>query len=317
MVHCQMSQQPKAEVPFTSVGKRSFFADLVKHLTDGIRCDYRYVMIYPQKFLPAFWYIDSTRPMNLWAMIQKYSDIFFRMDPLYAKCSEGSQTGVSNLRSLPPQTRNLQKFFHFLEDFAAGDWYDDMAMLIPTVDNGTIAVGLGRFDKEFDDKEFRMIAARQGVAKGLMDLHLRLVDYQVRLGLQAVWDEPSDDVPSMYQDILSDPTLWLAQHSSLSANWPSNGSVPGFKDRPLPRDVAPLDYELEIERFEPNGLTPREIEVVQHTLLGYGNIDIAQRMDVSHQVVKNMKSAVYRKLDITSEKELFLNFLQQLVASNV
>ena len=38
-------------------------------------------------------------------------------------------------------------------------------------------------------------------------------------------------------------------------------------------------------------------------------IEIARRMGLSRGTVKNYRLAIYRKLDITTERELFLEFM--------
>jgi DNA-binding CsgD family transcriptional regulator len=56
-------------------------------------------------------------------------------------------------------------------------------------------------------------------------------------------------------------------------------------------------------------LTEREREVVLLTLQGHPVIEIARRMGLSRGTVKNYRLAIYRKLDITTERELFGEFM--------
>lgn len=53
-------------------------------------------------------------------------------------------------------------------------------------------------------------------------------------------------------------------------------------------------------------LTPREREVVQYILSGHPTATIAERMGITVGTTKNHRLKIYAKLDITSERELFL-----------
>ena len=54
------------------------------------------------------------------------------------------------------------------------------------------------------------------------------------------------------------------------------------------------------------GLTPREREIVGAILSGYSNKDIAEKLKISNQTVKNHLSAIFDKLGVSSRLELGL-----------
>jgi DNA-binding CsgD family transcriptional regulator len=56
-------------------------------------------------------------------------------------------------------------------------------------------------------------------------------------------------------------------------------------------------------------LTPRERDIVSLILQGHPTVSIARRLGLARGTVKNHRRRLYRKLDITSERELFLTFL--------
>jgi DNA-binding CsgD family transcriptional regulator len=66
-----------------------------------------------------------------------------------------------------------------------------------------------------------------------------------------------------------------------------------------------------IARFAPE-LTPREREIVQLVVEGHPSATIAQRLGISRGTVKNHRRRLYDKLDITSERELFLLYVTWL-----
>jgi DNA-binding CsgD family transcriptional regulator len=86
---------------------------------------------------------------------------------------------------------------------------------------------------------------------------------------------------------------------------------PGFI-RP-PGAAAPAAAPQRVPTLPP-GLWPelsaRERQLVQLILAGHPNAGIASRLGISLGTVKNHRGRIYDKLDITSERELFLEFFQ-------
>lgn len=68
------------------------------------------------------------------------------------------------------------------------------------------------------------------------------------------------------------------------------------------------------EPLLPDGLWPelsaRERELVQLVLAGHPTRTIAERLGITVGTAKNHRRRIYEKLDITTERELFLQFLQ-------
>jgi DNA-binding CsgD family transcriptional regulator len=62
------------------------------------------------------------------------------------------------------------------------------------------------------------------------------------------------------------------------------------------------------------GLTQREQDIVALILEGHPTITIAKRLGIGRGTVKNHRRRLYYKLDITSERELFLLYLSWLSA---
>lgn len=70
----------------------------------------------------------------------------------------------------------------------------------------------------------------------------------------------------------------------------------------------------------PPGLWPelssRERELVQLVLAGHPTASIAERLGIAVGTVKNHRRRIYDKLDITTERELFLQFFQYQPSAN-
>jgi len=66
---------------------------------------------------------------------------------------------------------------------------------------------------------------------------------------------------------------------------------------------------------EAYGLTTRELEIVGAILSGYSNKDIAEKLKISNQTVKNHLSAIFDKLGVSSRLELGLFATKHRVVS--
>lgn len=61
------------------------------------------------------------------------------------------------------------------------------------------------------------------------------------------------------------------------------------------------------------GLTPRECDIVELILTGFPTSLIAERLGLSRGTVKNHRRRIYDKLDITTERELFLIYIDAAI----
>jgi DNA-binding CsgD family transcriptional regulator len=77
--------------------------------------------------------------------------------------------------------------------------------------------------------------------------------------------------------------------------------------------LLPLDYKAALRAFLPGQLTPRERDIVHLILMGYPSAKVAEKLGLSINTVKNHRKRMYLKLDITTERELFLNFVTFLI----
>jgi DNA-binding CsgD family transcriptional regulator len=90
-----------------------------------------------------------------------------------------------------------------------------------------------------------------------------------------------------------------AQHRARHASDESQ-SQPGMKPQSEPRIPDDLWPEL----------SERERQLVQLILAGHPSATIAERLGITVGTVKNHRRRIYEKLDITTERELFLQFFQ-------
>jgi DNA-binding NarL/FixJ family response regulator len=82
-------------------------------------------------------------------------------------------------------------------------------------------------------------------------------------------------------------------------------------DRGRVSDLAQALYDLMREPVatpekKAFGMTPRERQIVAAVLSGYSNRDIAQKLSISDQTVKNHLTSIYDKVGVSSRLELAL-----------
>ncbi|CDX12769.1 Transcriptional regulator (fragment) [Mesorhizobium sp. SOD10] len=85
----------------------------------------------------------------------------------------------------------------------------------------------------------------------------------------------------------------------------STPSGPGASPQQKPRIPESLWPEL----------SSRERELVELILAGHPTANIAERLGITVGTVKNHRRRIYEKLDITTERELFLQFFQHRMES--
>jgi DNA-binding CsgD family transcriptional regulator len=89
-------------------------------------------------------------------------------------------------------------------------------------------------------------------------------------------------------------------------------SRPIARSRDQDPGLPPIGYAKAIDGYLRAELTPRERDIVGLILLGYPTTRIAARLKLSVNTIKNHKKRLYNKLDITTERELFLGFVNFL-----
>jgi len=69
------------------------------------------------------------------------------------------------------------------------------------------------------------------------------------------------------------------------------------------RQLQEFSPGKEAEAIVPSLLTPRETEILDHIARGYINKQVASKLGISEQTVKNHLSSILRKLDVTDRTQ--------------
>jgi|GEM_PF-5088744 len=151
---------------------------------------------------------------------------------------------------------------------------DELIIVLPRLGDRYIAIGLDRSTDRFSSEEIRLARTLSSL---LAELHRLHVERTAGCAAEA------------------------ALPSSAAGAAPDDGrqtTQPGIAS-PRLGDFA-----------QRQRLTPRETEITALTLRGYPNATIARALSISLGAVKNHKLRLYRKLDITTERELFSQFFE-------
>lgn len=79
-----------------------------------------------------------------------------------------------------------------------------------------------------------------------------------------------------------------------------------------PRAAPSLQFSEVLDQLFADRLTGREISICSLALRGFPTALIAERLGIAVGTVKNHRKSIYRKLDITTERELFLLLLSRI-----
>ena len=75
-----------------------------------------------------------------------------------------------------------------------------------------------------------------------------------------------------------------------------------------------IDHQIDLafKTFGASILSPREKRVLELMLRGYGTATSAQRLGIALETVRRHRKSIYRKLDVTSQTDLFSLFINAL-----
>jgi DNA-binding CsgD family transcriptional regulator len=270
------------------------------------------------------------------AMMAYYSH-YYAFDPFFALWKNGGETGVYRLRAVETGIGRSAYAREFLTQMHI---HDEIAVFLPPIGDASPTLILDRAKGNFLAAEvarirrlFPLLAAlhrRHLVAIATTGIDfgnspigperpLRFVDQHGRqIFATAAWAEHAMDaeIAHAIQIVTARGpcTVHLKGQLALRRTQlpPDFGPAPsGYCDEISPDRqagaAAPTTDDLPARIAGP--LSERERTVVLLTLQGHPVIEIARRMGLSRGTVKNYRLAIYRKLDITTERELFLEFM--------
>jgi DNA-binding CsgD family transcriptional regulator len=117
----------------------------------------------------------------------------------------------------------------------------------------------------------------------------------------------------------SEPRFKRAELRAIQRDLPVLASVcrrhfneSAYNHESLSGDVGEDRLQFALDRFGEEALTPREHEIAVCILKGHSSKSLAREIDISPETVKIHRRNLYRKLQISSQSELFARFLATL-----
>ncbi|QEX24576.1 hypothetical protein FRZ61_45170 [Hypericibacter adhaerens] len=323
-----------------AIGTDAFYRHLLHLLSDAIPHDMAMVLRYPRYAAPDFLYREKF-PDRL---ADLYLTGFYRFDPFYRHWHEQRRCGVVPYRSVASADLRRGDYHRFFQRQA--HIADELCLFLPNVGHSAIGLFIERSKGRFSKREIERAQAIYPAAAGLHDAHIGRIFLDLRFnpgkpGLHlpratllldrsghrvyedADWAEAERRDPSIGPALgglangaeadvfLADGRVLHAE--SLSADFPLAPAgrmialeTRGLSPQPAPRAVDPVSM-LGAD------LTRRERDIVALILQGYPSSEIARKLKIGRGTVKNHRRRLYYKLDITSEREVFLLFLRALM----
>jgi DNA-binding CsgD family transcriptional regulator len=263
-----------------------------------------------------------------------YNSGLYAFDPFHHYWRTVARPTVTSLRRLAPA--EMWKSRYALEFMRAARISDEIAVFLPPLGGASPTLILDRAKGGFTTSELARIERVFPLLAGLHNAHLksivsrgliahaaekplRLVDRSGKeLAVNLAWKRLAEDPQSKLVEAVAElatsdasevalPDGRVLVRSSLAVDF---GAAPGglcyqVEVPALSAPRAPCDSWLA-------PLTPRERQIVTLTLEGHPIAGIAKRLGVAPGTIKNHRLRVYQKLDITTERELFLTHMQHL-----
>ncbi|MBL0374335.1 helix-turn-helix transcriptional regulator [Rhizobium sp. KVB221] len=223
--------------------------------------------------------------------------------------------------------------------------FDELAVILPAYGGVTIALCCERHRLRFESHDYQNATMVLPLLDALHKLHIdRLFLSAGRLGRDATNDAIL--ILDRRGQTVYKSEAWL-RHTSAAAELPriveemhrSESSSLTFGDQQVAHwerlsddfSLAPGGGLVIIEQRSPDPLaisgdaalqafcrqkelTPREAEIVRLSFVGLPNAAIAKQLGVSVGTIKNHRWRLYYKLDITTERELFHQFISTLLS---
>jgi DNA-binding CsgD family transcriptional regulator len=263
-----------------------------------------------------------------------YNSGLYVSDPFYHYWLDVAQPSVATLHQLA--TDELWDTQYAIEVLRAARISDEMAIFLPPLGGASPTLLLDRAVGHFTDFELARVRSVFPLVAGLHQAHLkaitsrgvgphneekplRIIDRSGReLTSNLAWKRLSaqpgsglaEAIDSITETGVTQATLTdgrILVRSALAADF---GAAPEGTCEEVEPALAVHTALSPFRWLDP--LTQRERQIVMLTLEGHPIASIAKRLGLQCGTVKNHRLRLYQKLDITTERELFLTHMRHL-----
>ena len=323
-----------------AIGSDVFAARLMRLFGRLIRHDMAMVVRYARFSAPDFLVCEGLPDRQ----IETYRAGLYRFDPFYGYWRKRERGGVVALRDVGPLALVRRGYRAFQRQ---ANICDELGMFLPGVGRVGIALFLERSKGWFSAAEKERARRVYPALAGLYRAHVGRIfaalgagnagssPHVTRATLLVDRDGARVFANGEWRTAEAEPAVGraiaeIAGEKSGQVRLPDNRMLhvaplePDFPLAPAGRIYvieriglapAPLSPRAVIAKFGA-GLTPREREIVVLVLEGHPSATIAKRLGIGRGTVKNHRRRLYDKLDITTERELFLRYLEWLAQSD-
>lgn len=312
------------------LGKHDFYDRLLDMIGAQVPHDLAALVRYSKGARP-----DLVLPrIELTEVFETYREHFYAFDPFYHHWRGTGEEGVFRLRAMDASLSRTRYAREFLRP---AEIYDEIAVFLPKIGDASPTLILDRARGAFSEKEVARIRAAYPLLASLHRRHISMLVLSSHdtdmsplgfVGVSRIVDQHNQTVLASraWEHIVASGEADMAEAiRSIDARGPCAVAIARgrtLRRTRLPGDfgpapngyfdevvVAPRDYSAPSWRLPPalsEKLTPREIDIVGLMLKGHPVIDIAAKLGLGRGTVKNYRHRIYDKLDITTERELFL-----------
>jgi DNA-binding CsgD family transcriptional regulator len=324
-----------------AIGSDEFPGRLLRLFASLIRHDMAMVVRYARFSAPDFLVCEGL-PNHI---VELYRSGYYRFDPFYDYWQKRERGGVVSLRDVSPPGLTRSRYRRVFQRQA--NICDELGMFLPGVGRASIALFLERSQGWFTGAEKERARRIYPAIAGLYRAHLGRIFAELGNGHGATGPQLTRATllvdragaavfaSKAWREAAADPAVAgaLAQLGERRSGQAALRDNRVLHVEPLEPDfpLAPGGRVFVIERrgLKPAqfsrkavpagfgaGLTPREREIVGLILEGHPSATIAERLGIGRGTVKNHRRRLYEKLDITTERELFLMYLDWLAQAD-
>jgi DNA-binding CsgD family transcriptional regulator len=323
-----------------ATGSPEFYPRVAESLATMLRCKHwlvvRYGLYGPPELIVNNAMSDEA--------VELYAEGLYRLDPLLRLVKSGKRDGVFLISDIRDKVDASAYFENILRISVIRD---EAAVLLATPGNSSLAICIDRPTGYFSKRHRDFLRTLHPLIRSLHLVHLDRVFSAPPRGPegnlrgkpqnpvlildkqnQAVYRNEAWAVLERQRKI---PNLATVRNNrsvgvqNLGANWVLHWEVldEGFALAP-----GGVIYTIEtpgagfistnlddaLNQFrQKHQLTRRQREIVELVLQGYPNSRIAERLRLTEGTIRNYRLRLYYKLDITTERELFFQFIAHLL----
>lgn len=308
-----------------AIGSREFYDVVLQALGRLLDCERQLAVRYARFAKPQFLVNRS--------LTSEAEDLYmrnlYRIDPLLRLV----RTEVKERVLTSIEMHREENGAIYLEDlYRSAQIYDELVVLLPAAGGVWVALCLDRNDRNFSAADVSFVRVLYPLIESLHQRHIwtclsghrggYLSDSQLAVMVldsqgeacfrNGIWSSkvsgPQEDAIRSVSASSAAGVHSLSEHDVV--HWqtlePGNALAPGGRIFVVEgRSPGYLGIDTLFQQLAADHeLTPRECEIIGHSLRGLSTAAIAKRLAIGAGTVRNHKHRLYAKLDVTSEREI-------------